>query len=433
MDKDDLLKKVAALDNFDLPILCPEYRAYMFKHPGSKRPANFVLNKPQRRKNHRSDDGLKGTRHLSVEQRHDLLEPLGHFDFENFERDYPTACEADYRLSLAQAELFENDSGSEWDRDGDELSEYSEPSEPSEISESTGSEYESIGHSTYSSDTDPSNLSVDEREFEGEFEWNVLKRMEYDLNEESPEFLDSLAKCTHEELRVRAGTTFEHSTNGRLEHRVDTFLHRPVFNRIFEENLRRIGEDDRFVREKMVEMKPIITTKSFTEMYVALVQFLYELMVEMDHLYVSMCSIYYRSRSQATLADITTDLKRIREVKVEQPGITLNDILSIFFRVQEKTPECVSRYSVTEEVVREAMRRLGADKYGPSGDFAAIINAIIPESTEEAVKTVKNTDNTLPTPSISTLPQLNLSNLSAEQIENLQSVLKTLIHNKLKK
>ena len=432
-----MLKKVAALDNFDLPILCPEYRAYMFKHPGSKRPANFssLLNKPPRRKNHRSDDGLEGTRHLSVEQRHDLLEPLGYFNFENFERNYPTACEADYRLSLAQAELFESDNESDSEREKDSDGDGDE--QPSDISESTGSEYESIDCSTHSSDTESPDLSVDEREFEGEFEWNVLKRMEYDFNEESPEFLDSLANCTHEELRIRAGTTFEHSTNGRLEHRVDTFLHRPVFNRIFEENLRRVGEDDRFVREKMAEMKPIITTKSFTEMYVALVQFLYELMVEMDHLYVSMCSIYYRSRSQCAVADITTDLKRIREVKVEQPGITLNDILSIFFRVQEeKTPECVSRYSVPEEVVREAMRRLGADKFGPRDDFASIINAIIPETEigEEALNSVKNTDNIRPSPpSISTLPQLDLSNLSAEQIENLQSVLKTLIHNKLKK
>lgn len=93
------LKKVAAVDGFDLPILSPEFRAAFFS-PSAKRKLP-ITGGVRVKKTHRSDDGLKGTRHLTVEQRHALLEPLGHFNFEEFSRNYPTVCEADYRLSLA--------------------------------------------------------------------------------------------------------------------------------------------------------------------------------------------------------------------------------------------------------------------------------------------------------------------------------------------
>ena len=420
MEMDELLKRVAALDNFDLPILSPEFRAATIKkHSRLKRPAPTRENEinSSSRKNHRSDDGLEGTRSLTVEQRHALLEPLGHFNFEEFSRHYPTVCEADYRLSLAQAEerTVDNDSDEcrecgESEADSDECTELFESASEADSDELTGL-----------------NSMEPERELVGEFEWNVLKRMESDYTEDSPNFLDSLAKCTHEEDRIRSGKSHENLINGRIEHRADTFFHRKAFDEIFGESLRRASLEDRFISDKMAQLEPLITTRSFTELHVALVEFLYKLMMEMDRLYVSMCSIYSRCRSQATLTDITSDVRRIRELKMEQPGITIKDILNTY-KVSDKAPECINRFNVSGDVVREAMRRIGADNYGPRADFAEIINSVIPENilTETDARTAVRNDS-------SVASSINLSNLSSEQIEDLQGAIKRLIQNKLKK
>ena len=255
--------------------------------------------------------------------------------------------------------------------------------------------------------------------------------MEYELSEDSRDFLDSLSRCTQEELKIRSGKSLEHLTSGHIEHRADTFFHRAVFDKIQGESLRRAAIEDRFIEEKVSELEPLITTRSFSELHVALVEFVYKLMIEMDDLYVSMCSIYNRCRSQASLADITSDVKRIRELKVEQPSVTIKDILNIY-KVPDKAPECISRFSVSEKVVREAMRRIGADNYGPRAEFAEIINAVIPED-DDTVKDQQNESEHVDTTSQIITPHPNLSGLSGDQIDNLQSILKKLIQNKLKK
>ena len=67
-------------------------------------------------------------------------------------------------------------------------------------------------------------------------------------------------------------------------------------------------------------------------MYVALVQFLYELMVEMDQFVcVDVFRFIIGADRNARWLILPPIWKRIREVKVEQPGITLNDILEHLF------------------------------------------------------------------------------------------------------
>lgn len=145
------LKKVAAVDGFDLPILSPEFRAAFFS-PSAKRKLP-ITGGVRVKKTHRSDDGLKGTRHLTVEQRHALLEPLGHFNFEEFSQNYPTVCEADYRLSLAR-ECTEDTE----DMDSDS-SYYSEDSE--DIEDSLDSDNDSLDSDNGSLDDDDDNIDND--------------------------------------------------------------------------------------------------------------------------------------------------------------------------------------------------------------------------------------------------------------------------------
>ena len=167
---DELLKKVAALDNFDLPILTPEFRAAYFKHSTATKRPNSSNNSPV--KNNRSDDGLKGTRSLTVEQRHALLEPLGRFNFEEFSsRNYPTACEADYRLSLAQVETCESDECSESEPESEPESEYESEHESEFESESQSeSESESGSVSDHSANSISSaDSGLIERLYENEF------------------------------------------------------------------------------------------------------------------------------------------------------------------------------------------------------------------------------------------------------------------------
>lgn len=236
--------------------------------------------------------------------------------------------------------------------------------------------------------------------------------------EESPEFLDSLAKCTADELKIRSGKSLEHLLSGRIENRVDSFFNRDAFAKIHSGFLEKVAKDDKFVADKLAELEPVITIKSFSEIHLALVNFLYNLMVEMDNLYTSMFSVYNRCRSQPSLADVTSDMKRIRELKIEEPSTTIKDILKIY-RVVDRVPECISRFSVTEGAVREAMKRIGADNYGPTPEFAEIINSQDYENNtlESGESHPSNT---------------NVDNMSSEQIDKLQSVLKKLIQNKLK-
>lgn len=221
--------------------------------------------------------------------------------------------------------------------------------------------------------------------------------MESAYTEDSPEFLDSLAKCTEDELRIRSGKSLEHLLSGRIENRAEAFFDREAFDKIHCGFLRDASKDDPVLASKSAELKPLITVKSYSEMHVALVDFLYRLMIEMDALYVSMFSIYNRCRSQSPLADVTSDVKRIRELKIERPAINIKDILSIY-KVPDRVPECVSRFSVRGEVVGEAMRRIGADRYGPSSEFAEIIDKAVsaditemPQMSES--ETESNTDN----------------------------------------
>ena len=158
------------------------------------------------------------------------------------------------------------------------------------------------------------------------------------------------------------------------------FFHFESLNRIFENNLIKAAKTDSVIADRLKEMKPLITVKSLVSMFDGVKDQLRDVLEMSRDIMHEMRSIYRRSRKSFQLADIKSDLKRIRKVKKLFPNCTLEELILAFsHRNDSDHLEC------SETVILEARKRLGSINYGPSADFAEIINGTDLDFLDEAI------------------------------------------------
>ena len=165
-----------------------------------------------------------------------------------------------------------------------------------------------------------------------------------------------------------------------------------VLLKIFTRNLS-LSEDET-IQEKLKNkngnnLKPFITLKSYPLLYEGVKDFMKEVLNEIDVILTEMESIWSRKRSQPTLQNIVTDLKRLRSVKNKQSFDSLVKITDAF---KFNTQKFVFRHEVCEDLVQEALKRIGANNYGPSKKFAQVLNQCFDSENENEEETQTDTE-----------------------------------------
>lgn len=157
-----------------------------------------------------------------------------------------------------------------------------------------------------------------------------------------------------------------------------------------------------------------------------------------------MKSIWSRARTYYPLTDLASDFRRLRNLKIKQPDCSLRDIQE-GFAVRNEIHEFLDKSDVHDEIVREAGKRIGADKYGPTIRFAEIIDETNLSEEEEPltlvtdvtvdINTISNdtdyVNNTASTDDNN--PVLSPSELSKKDISKLHRAIKKALKNKLSK
>lgn len=160
-----------------------------------------------------------------------------------------------------------------------------------------------------------------------------------------------------------------------------------VLLKIFTKNLSLC--EDGTIQEKLNNkngnnLKPFITLKSYPLLYEGVKDFMKEVLNEIDVILTEMESLWSRKRSQPTLQNIVTDLKRLRSVKNKQSFDSLVKITDAF---KFNTQKFVFRHEVCEDLVQEALERIGANNYGPSKTFAQVLNKCFDSENENEEET----------------------------------------------
>lgn len=151
---------------------------------------------------------------------------------------------------------------------------------------------------------------------------------------------------------------------------VDLFNQLALKN-IFAAHLRSCQES--VIKGKLEKFTPLITTKSFNELYGGVKQHVIDQLEMSDSIMNEMKSIWSRARPYRALTDLASDFRRLRKLKMKQPASTLQDIQNIF-AVKNEFEEFLDKSNVPVEVIEEATKRIGADKYGASLNFARLID-----------------------------------------------------------
>ena len=252
---------------------------------------------------------------------------------------------------------------------------------------------------------------------------------ELEFNETSPKFLESLEKVTKlEEIYRRIET----SSSLRAKW-VEDLFNRPLMEKVLEKKL--LECRDSFIEEKMkMQFRPMVTLKAISEFYTVLRQHLYRITLESDAIISQMDAIYSRARVQTRLADISADFRRLRQFKRDIPTATLKDVLANYNNFTSK-PQFLNRFKVSDEVVREACRRIGAETYGISPEFATILDSINDDEIRETLPDDYNILKRPPVPkktykkskkNATTPPAVDLEN-----VDKLQETIRRILEAKL--
>ena len=161
-----------------------------------------------------------------------------------------------------------------------------------------------------------------------------------------------------------------------------------------------------------------------------------------------MRSIWSRARPYRSLSDLSSDFRRLRKLKTRHPSCTIQDIQEGYYFPND-FPEFLGNGDVPVELAVEASKRIGADKYGPTNNFADIIdetNLSEPEPEPELISTtaevvtsdtVATIDNSEPQqdPTLSQPPStpVTTENLTKQDISKLHRAIKKALKNKLSK
>lgn len=222
---------------------------------------------------------------------------------------------------------------------------------------------------------------------------------------------------------------------------------------IFSAHLR--SSQESVIKSKLLKFSPLLTAKCFTELYSGVKQHVIDQLEMSDSIMNEMKSIWSRARPYRPLTDLASDFRRLKKLRMKHPTCTLQDIHNIF-AVRNDVEEFLDKSNVPVEVIDEASKRIGADKYGASLNFAhiidetnlseeesvpaenseisnndtvdSVVNTDLPVDTTDTVNTVDTTDNQ---DNSSDTP--DNTELSKKEIAKLHRAIKKALKNKLSK
>lgn len=191
----------------------------------------------------------------------------------------------------------------------------------------------------------------------------------------------ALAKISHNEVLVRSERGKENKITRLLDRPLDLLQSKNLL-KIFASNLDLEAETDSTIREKLSSghLDAFITLASFSSIYGAIKDFLASVFVEIGYICKEIELIWPRKRTQSSIKDIASDLKRLRNVKAKNPELKLSNIFQVF---NHKEDEFLSVPGLCEEIVKSALKRMGANNYGPSRRFAQVINLAFSDNEDE--------------------------------------------------
>lgn len=206
------------------------------------------------------------------------------------------------------------------------------------------------------------------------------------IDENSQEFIDSLNEIKKLES---IGRQTENPQNLKTKWwRKEGLFNIPLMTKVFEKMAKGCCDPKNFNNF-------LITPQSLNEFYKAVSMHLIDIALESDALITEMDSIYSRARTQAPLSEISSDVRRLGEFKISSPSANLQSVLESF-NANQKKPNFISKFSISGDVTREATKRIGADRLGPSNNFASIFDSIqddeLQEIPEDEIKNVSNFD-----------------------------------------
>lgn len=301
---DEVLKKVAKLDNHELTIYTSTTENA--QKPGKKERKPRIYNRKPKPSDYTFSESDE-------------------FDFDKYAQEFPTVCEAD----VAFAKL----------------------------------------------DSEAKSLVVKRiktQEQQGKAQWSVCIIINIPYVE-----LKSLGRTRSQEAFCRSDRCAENESRPKYE-KLTSLFHSETLLSIFAANLQAQKNAD--IDAKLQELGPFITFKSFPALHEAVKDHMHQVIASTDVLLTEMQSIWSRARRQPSLHDLVSDFKRIRRLKASQPSLDLAGLLDAFAcKENKKREEFLDRKDVHVEVVNEAVKRIGADTFGPSKAFASILDEIVIE------------------------------------------------------
>lgn len=300
-----------------------------------------------------------------------------------------------------------------------------------------------------------------------------FKIQEFSSDEDSPKFQEKLKQINRQEVLARSSQNNENQLTRCFEKQFELFSGNPgnenVLLKVFTKNLRLCG--DKTIQKKlnnnnMTEnnnnlMNPFITLKSYLLLYEGVKDFLTEVLNEIDVILIEMESLYSRKRSLPSLQDVAVDLKRLRSVKGKQ---ILNSSFKASDAFKFNGQKFAFRQEISVDLVQEALKRIGANNFGPSKRFAEVLNrcfeldnnddidlvgndlnidysadyhindnTVFESSSEESIK-LEDSDNTkdpITAASLKSKQSMLPLSLSAIEIDKLQAAIKNKLSEKL--
>lgn len=198
-----------------------------------------------------------------------------------------------------------------------------------------------------------------------------------------------LKQINRQELIVRSDRNNENQLTRCFEKQFELFqgnekssINENVLLKIFTKHLSLC--EDETIQEKLTHLRPFITMKSYPLIYEGVKDFVQKVLKEIDAILTEMESLWSRKRSQPSLQSIVTDLKRLRSAKSKQSFDSLVKVSDAFKFNNQKF---VYRQEVCEDLVQEALERIGANNYGPSKRFAKVLEKCFDSEVEKETET----------------------------------------------
>lgn len=324
---DDLLKRLASLDNATLSIYTladPNYKKP--RKPRTKRLKETTL----------ADQINLPDQPVPIKNTKNAKNPEPFFNFDDWAEQFGSVCEADFQLSKMTPKELE------------ELGYFENLDSDSETESHFNTDGKKVIFSKFMFLTPSRTLSLH----------NLALKSDSEIRNEWRESFFRTDRCK-ENVPNRVTTKY-----------VDLFNQLALKN-IFSANLH--SSPDEVIKNKLGKYSPLITAKCFTELYSGVKDHVKNHLKMTESIFNEMQSIWSRARPYFPLTDLASDFRRLRNLKRKQADCSFEDVQE-GFAVRHEVHEFLDKADVCVEIVREAEKRIGADKYGPTAHFAEIID-----------------------------------------------------------